>query len=205
MNSTQSMVEAEESSLNTSTRLQHRIPWLIGLSVLGVGFAILATGFALVSGRTTIDAQERAQLALAGKLAAQSQIQLELNNDLAWLLAIEAGRRAETVETFAAVRAAFAAPGRTVTILSGHMERVGGATWNPDETRIATFSNDGTVRVWDTLTEAELVALIGHTDWVNQAVWSADGTRILTAGDDDTARVWDVANGTELLTSPDHK
>ena len=135
--------------MDTIDRLQHRTPWLLGLSILGIGFGLLAAAIALRSLGATQAAEERAQLELAGKLAAHSQIQLEFNNDLAWLLAIEAGRRAETVETFAALRAAFAAPGRTLAILSGHTDTVGGAAWNLDETRIATASNDGMVRVWD--------------------------------------------------------
>src|ERR1044071_5573801 len=183
-----------------ATRLGRWERRLADVTLLVALLALAALLFGIWSGQKANQAERQAQLALARQLSAQSLNQLDLNNDLAWLLAIEAGRRAETAETFSAVRRAFAHPGHTLTIFSGHKDKVNQAVWNTDESRVLTASNDGTARIWDAATGAELTVLTGHRDWVNTAIWNADGSRILTASDDGTARVWDAKSGHELLS-----
>jgi WD40 repeat protein/energy-coupling factor transporter ATP-binding protein EcfA2 len=139
-------------------------------------------------------AQAEAAVALSRQLAVQSANQLEDNKwELAMLLAIEAGRTADTAEAFAALRQAFAHPGRTLVILGYAAE------WNADESRILTASADGTARVWDAQTGAELVTL-SHEGSVWKTQWNADESRILTRSEDGTARVWDAETGAELVT-----
>jgi len=151
------------------------------------------------------DAELQADLALSRQLAAQSANQLSGSKwEAAMLVAIEAGRAADTLEAFAALRQVIAHPGRTLMILSGHTRPVEQAVWNADESRILTASGDGTARVWDARTGEELVTLLGHTDRVEQAVWNSDESRILTASGDNTARVWDAETGDELLTLSGH-
>src|SRR6185503_12641854 len=201
---------AHQSAARTSepaeftNRLGRRERRLAGVSLLAVLLAVAGLLFGVWSGQKANQAERQARLALARQLAAQSLNQLDLNNDLAWLLAIEAGRRAETVETFSAVRRAFAHPGHTLTILSGHKDKVNQAVWNADESRVLTSSDDGTARVWDAATGAQLIVLTGHRDWVNTAIWNAAGSRILTASDDGTARVWYAESGDELLSLTGH-
>ena len=193
-----------DEQARVAARLRRRAMWLAGIAALAVMLAIAAGVFGLRSSPKANKAEDQARLALARQLAAQSLTQLDVNNDLAWLLAIEAGRGAENVETFGALRRLFAHPARTLAILSGHTDRVNHAVWNADGSRILTASNDGTARVWDAAGGTELAILTGHTDWVNQAVWSADGSRILTAGDDGT--VFDAPRGRGpygITTSPD--
>jgi WD40 repeat protein len=84
-------------------------------------------------------------------------------------------------------------------VLAGHEGPVNQAVWNADGSRILTASGDGTARVWDAATGAELFVLSGHENVIHQAVWNADGGRILTASGDGTARVWDAGTGAELL------
>ena len=84
-----------------------------------------------------------------------------------------------------------------------HDDTVIGGDWNADETRIMTWANDGTIRVWDATTGDELMvyAPLDETmrSSVLQAQWNADATRILSAGADGTVRVWDALTGEELL------
>jgi hypothetical protein len=136
-------------------------------------------------------AERQADIALSRHLAAQSVNQLgDSKWEAAMLVAIEAGRAADTVEAFAALRQVIAHPGRTLMILSGHTWQVEQAVWNADESRILTASWDETARVWDARTGEELVTLLGHTWRVERAVWNADESRILTAGRDGIVRLW---------------
>ena len=86
----------------------------------------------------------------------------------------------------------------------GHTNFVTSVSWSPDGSRIATASEDQTVRVWDARTGVEALTLKGHSDRVNSVSWSPDGSRIATASDDDTARVWDARTGVEALTLKGH-
>ncbi len=67
------------------------------------------------------------------------------------------------------------------------------AAFAPDGTRIVTANDNGTARIWDTTTGAQLAVLSGHQHAVLSAAFSPDGTRVVTASEDGTARIWDVS------------
>jgi Tol biopolymer transport system component len=138
------------------------------------------------------------------KLAFASLSQLEENHELALLLAIEAGKTSHSLETDSALWSSFGHRGYTLRILTGHEGSVEYVAWSPDEQRIVTAGSDGTARVWDAESGAELVVLTGHEGRVYQAAWSPDGQRIVTAGYDGTARVWDAESGAELVVLTGH-
>jgi WD40 repeat protein/tetratricopeptide (TPR) repeat protein len=83
--------------------------------------------------------------------------------------------------------------------LIGHASCVTSVAYSPDGRRLASGSRDGTARVWDALTGAELLALKGHTGYVTSVAYSPDGRRLASGGNDGTVRVWDARTGTELL------
>ena len=67
-------------------------------------------------------------------------------------------------------------------------------------------SEDGTVRVWDAASGAELLVLRGHEGAVNAAAFSPDGARDRQRRPtDSTVRVWDAASGAELLVLRGHE
>ena len=70
--------------------------------------------------------------------------------------------------------------------------------FDPQGRRIVSGSGDGTVRVWDADTGAELHCLRGHAGWVKSVAFDPQGRRIVSGSDDGTVRVWDAATGTEL-------
>lgn len=79
--------------------------------------------------------------------------------------------------------------------LLGHSGVVWSASFSPDGKRIVSASLDGTARVWDGFSGAQIRVLRGHTASAFSATYSPDGRRIITASADGTARVWDAQTG----------
>ncbi|MBL9099740.1 MAG: protein kinase [Myxococcales bacterium] len=79
-------------------------------------------------------------------------------------------------------------------VFHGHTAAVSRAVFSPDSTRLATTSDDCTLRVWD-LSSGTSRAYHGHTDEVWRATWSPDLRRVATSSRDRSVRVWDVASG----------
>lgn len=74
------------------------------------------------------------------------------------------------------------------------------------EVRLATASDDRTVRIWDPYGGEQLRALTGHHDWVRAvcAVSTSAGEILVSAGDDRTVRSWDPATGQAIRTMSGH-
>jgi WD40 repeat protein len=170
------------------------------LAEAGEATAIAALALAKAE---TDRADHQARIALSRQLAAQSAAELEANHlEVALLLAIEAGRAAETSEALAALRQALAQPGRELQVLVGHANTVGQATWDRQGGRVLTTGDDGTVRVWDAATAVQLLSVpsLGVFPW--QAAWDQDQNQILTLPSLYQAVVVDATTGDELLTLP---
>jgi WD40 repeat protein len=90
-----------------------------------------------------------------------------------------------------------------VRTLSGHTLSMRAVAYSPDGTRIVSGSSDGTLKLWDAGTGAELATLSGHTSAVNAVACSPDGTRIVSGSDDETLKVSD-AEGVELAILTGH-
>ena len=86
----------------------------------------------------------------------------------------------------------------------GHTAAVNSVAWSPDSKRLASASDDQTVRVWDTTSGTTLLTYKGHTDQVNSVAWSPDGKRLASASADQTVQVWDASSGSTLLTYKGH-
>jgi WD40 repeat protein len=77
--------------------------------------------------------------------------------------------------------------------LRGHTAIVEGLACSPEGRRLATGSDDRTIKLWDTTTGEEVFTLRGHTGGVLCVAFSPDGRRIASAGWDRTVRVWDTS------------
>jgi WD40 repeat protein len=82
--------------------------------------------------------------------------------------------------------------------LTGHTAHVWCVKISPDGTKIASCSDDGTVRIWSVQTGVELQALRGHEHGVRCVAWSPDSRLVASGGyHDSTLRVWDIVGGTQ--------
>ncbi len=170
--------------------------------------AVAAVTIAAQAQATAVAGSKIARAQAARAFAANAEIQLDKDNELSALLALEAvtvsQRAGDPVvpQAAAALYRALAQPLPLATL--GHAGAVSSAAWSPDGTRIVTASVDRTAQVWDAVTGQCLATLSGHTDSVYSAAWSPDGTRIVTASADGTGRVWDAATGQSQATLSGH-
>jgi WD40 repeat protein len=93
-----------------------------------------------------------------------------------------------------------------VTKIVGYVKRypVNGVAFSADGKRLASASDDGSVKVWDAGTGQETHTLRGHTMSVRRVAFGPDGKRIAAASMDGTVKLWDTATGQETLTLYDY-
>ena len=72
--------------------------------------------------------------------------------------------------------------------LKGHSRRVNSVSFSPDGTRIASGSNDKTVKVWSVESGKCVTTINGHSRGVMSVSFSPDGQWIAT-GSGDTVKV----------------
>ncbi|MFL5591535.1 MAG: eIF2A-related protein [Ktedonobacteraceae bacterium] len=88
--------------------------------------------------------------------------------------------------------------------LQGHTEEINQITWSPDGRLLASASNDGSIRLWDTQTAHLLHTLSAHSRYVFSVAWSPDGRLLASASDDHTIRLWDTQTAHLLHTLSAH-
>jgi WD40 repeat protein/serine/threonine protein kinase len=89
----------------------------------------------------------------------------------------------------------------TEVIVGRHGGAVFCVAWSPDGTLLAsTSAGDGTVKVGDARTGAEVHSFRGHAGAVVSVSWRPDGTQIASGGTDGTVKVWDISRGDPRLT-----
>jgi len=71
-------------------------------------------------------------------------------------------------------------------------------SWSPDSGRVASASNDQTVRIWEVSTGEQLMPPLRHSKAVRSVSWSPDGSRLASAGMDARISVWNATTGERL-------
>ena len=93
---------------------------------------------------------------------------------------------------------------RLALTLEGHTDIVRSVAFSNDGKRIASGSDDNTVKVWDAITGRMSLVFHGHTDQVRSVAFSPDGKWIVSCGKDRTLKVWDSKTGEEIHTLRGH-
>ncbi|KZP11223.1 hypothetical protein FIBSPDRAFT_962437 [Athelia psychrophila] len=91
------------------------------------------------------------------------------------------------------------ARGTEMEMLNRHEGPVLSVAFSPDDTRIASGSEDSTTRLWDVVNGANVHILKGHHGPVVYVKFSPEGTRIASGSASDIL-LWDVLHGTPLVT-----
>lgn len=87
----------------------------------------------------------------------------------------------------------------------GHSMQVRCVAFSPDGTRVATGSDDGTIKLWDAVTGQEIETLSPNQGQVNVVDFSPDGTCIASAGSDKTIKIHDVRSGKIFASLEGHE
>ena len=141
--------------------------------------------------------RELRQKAVARQLAADAELILQTRPaelDLAVLLALESWRRFPKLQASHVLRTGLHLLPRRLA-LARHAGPVRDYCFNPDGTLVATGSEDGTAKVWDTATGAE-VQSVDHGAAVTRVAFR-DSEDLVTLGVDSTLRISRMDTGEE--------
>jgi WD40 repeat protein len=67
--------------------------------------------------------------------------------------------------------------------------------YSPDGRYVATGSDDGTVKVWESSSGRRVADCTGHTNWVTSVAYSPDGRYMASGSRDGTLKVWESSSG----------
>lgn len=91
--------------------------------------------------------------------------------------------------------------GQTVRRLEAHPGKIRALAFSPDGARLASGSDDRTVRLWRATDGKLLAAFDGHTKAIKALAFSPNGRLLISASEDQTMKVWDARSGTLLHTA----
>ena len=79
--------------------------------------------------------------------------------------------------------------------LEGHSDSVSSVAFSHDSARLASASEDHTVKIWDASSGECLQTLEGHSYWARSVTFSHDSARLASASEDRTVKIWDASSG----------
>jgi len=193
---------ADAAEAEQRRRQRRLLRWIGGL--VAAAAAVTALGAALVvTGQRNLGRGHSLTLArTAERVLAEGDFVGALR------LSILAARENGLMPASPEARAALSSAAQTNKLrweLRGHGGPVSGALFSADESRILTWSDDKTARLWNVATGAQIGPALTHQGSVRGALFSADESRILTWNDDKTARLWNAATGAQIGPALTHQ
>jgi WD40 repeat protein len=88
--------------------------------------------------------------------------------------------------------------------LKGHRGPVRTVTFTLDGSQLASWSMDGTIRIWDTASGAAIRTLEVQSGRIERVAFNPDGSRCASGSEDGTIKLWDMGNGQRLWTVKGH-
>ncbi|SPE56255.1 Serine/threonine protein kinase with WD40 repeats [Verrucomicrobia bacterium] len=88
----------------------------------------------------------------------------------------------------------------TQKLLQGHRDFISDVAFSPDDAMMATASMDGTVKLWDPVSGAELATLAGHMQEAEDVSFSPDGRTLASVEQGQAVKLWHVPTFREILT-----
>jgi WD40 repeat protein len=93
-----------------------------------------------------------------------------------------------------------ASSGACLQTLEGHSSPVRSVAFSHDSSKLASASDDRTVKVWDASSGACLQTLEGHRSPVRSVAFSHDSSKLTSASWDNSVKLWDASSGACLET-----
>ncbi|MBD2340169.1 ribosome assembly protein 4 [Calothrix sp. FACHB-156] len=87
---------------------------------------------------------------------------------------------------------------------SGHQDSVTSIAFSSDGKKLASGSEDKTIKLWDITTGKLLQTFSGHGDVIKTIALSSDGQKLASGSKDKTIKLWDVSTGKLLQTFSGH-
>ena len=159
---------------------------------LGMAF-VAAILMAVAAGFFGLQSQNASRLAVSRELAAASINNLMSDPERSILLALEAVKKAKTLEAEDALHQAVMTSRLRLVIPAHEPGSPISVDVSPDGSRIATASMEEIVKVWDAQTGRLQFSLPGH--YVD---FSPDGTSLATVLADGRVKVWEALSGNEI-------
>lgn len=92
----------------------------------------------------------------------------------------------------------------TITTFHHSANTIPTVAFSPDGTLLAAGSKEGTIKVWNVTSEAEVATLAGHADQVASLDFSPEGSLLASGSFDHTVKLWNATNWTNDATLEGH-